>query len=138
MRYKATHVWSYDFLADRTEDARQLKLLLVIDEFTRECLALELGRAFRASDVMLTLQYIFAVRGTPKIASVLDDEGVVQAQSLTQLVPILQGGVLAHHVVDRIADVVEKRKGYQTDGQHHGYRLQKPPDDKGNHCASLW
>jgi hypothetical protein len=32
------HVWSYAFLIDRTEDGRQLKLLVVIDEFTRECL----------------------------------------------------------------------------------------------------
>ena len=62
----ANHVWSYDFLADRTEDGRQLKMLVVIDEFTRECLALEVGRTFTARDVMLTLQYLFAVRGTPK------------------------------------------------------------------------
>ena len=62
----ANHVWSYDFLADRTEDGRMLKVLVVIDEFTRECLALEVGRTFTARDVMLTLQYLFAVRGTPK------------------------------------------------------------------------
>jgi putative transposase len=60
------HVWSYDFLSDRTEDGRQLKLLVVIDEFTRECLAAEVGRTFTARDVMLTLQYLFAVRGTPE------------------------------------------------------------------------
>ena len=60
------HVWSYDFLVDRTEDGRQLKLLVVIDEFTRECLAAEVGRTFTARDVMLTLQYLFAVRGAPE------------------------------------------------------------------------
>jgi len=60
------HVWSYDFLTDRTEDGRQLKLLVVIDEFTRECLAAEVGRTFTARDVMLTLQYLFAVRGAPE------------------------------------------------------------------------
>jgi putative transposase len=60
------HVWSYDFLVDRTEDGRQLKLLVVIDEFTRECLAVEVGRTFTARDVMLTLQYLFAVRGAPQ------------------------------------------------------------------------
>ena len=49
-------MWSYDFLADRTEDGRQLRLLAVIDEFTRECLAIEVGRTFTARDVMLTLQ----------------------------------------------------------------------------------
>ena len=69
VRHRATHanhVWSYDFLVDRTEDGRQLKLLVVIDEYTRECLALEVARTFTATDVMLTLQYLFAVRGTPK------------------------------------------------------------------------
>jgi len=69
LRHKAmhrNHVWSYDFLADRTEDGRQLKLLVVIDEFTRECLAIEVGRTFTARDVILTLQYLFAVRGAPE------------------------------------------------------------------------
>ena len=60
------HIWSYDFLAERTEDGRQLKLLVAIDEFTRECLAIEAARSFTARDVMLTLQYLFAVRGTPE------------------------------------------------------------------------
>lgn len=60
------HVWSYDFLTDRTEDGRQLKVLVVIDEFTRECLAMEVGRSFTARDVRLTLQYLFAIRGAPK------------------------------------------------------------------------
>lgn len=50
-------------MADRTEDGRQLKLLVVLDEFTRECLAIEAGGSFTARDVRLTLQYLFAVRG---------------------------------------------------------------------------
>jgi len=65
VRYRATgrnHVWSYDFLAERTEDGRQLKILAVLDEFTRECLATEVARSFTSRDVMLTLQYLFAVR----------------------------------------------------------------------------
>jgi putative transposase len=64
-RYK-DHVWSYDFVTDRTEDGRQLRLLVVIDEFTRECLAIEVGRSFTAQDVVGVLQYLFAVRGTPE------------------------------------------------------------------------
>jgi putative transposase len=59
-------VWSYDLLVDRTEDGRQLKLLAVMDEYTRECLAIEVGRSFTARDVMLTLQYLFALRGAPE------------------------------------------------------------------------
>jgi hypothetical protein len=38
------HVWSYDFVAERTEDGRALQMLVVIDEFTRECLVIEVGR----------------------------------------------------------------------------------------------
>ncbi|MDB4749861.1 DDE-type integrase/transposase/recombinase [Rubripirellula sp.] len=59
-------MWSYDFVTDRTEDGRQLRLLVVIDEYTRECLAIEVGRSFTAQDVMGVLQYLFAVRGTPR------------------------------------------------------------------------
>ncbi|MCP4887786.1 MAG: hypothetical protein GY904_14350 [Planctomycetaceae bacterium] len=44
-RYK-NHVWSYDFVTDRTEDGRQLRLLFVIDECTGECLVIEVGRPF--------------------------------------------------------------------------------------------
>ena len=64
-RYK-NHVWSYDFVTDRTEDGRQLRLLVVIDEYTRECLAIEVERSFTAQDVVGVLQYLFAVRGTPE------------------------------------------------------------------------
>ncbi len=69
VRYRATHrnhVWTYDFLTERTEDGRQFKLLVVLDEFTREALAIEVGRSFTAQDVILTLQFLFAVRGAPQ------------------------------------------------------------------------
>ena len=69
VRHKPTHrnhVWSYDFVTDRTEDGRQLKLLVVIDEFTRECLAIEPARSFKGRDVIGLLQYLFAVRGAPE------------------------------------------------------------------------
>ncbi len=60
------HVWSYDFVTDRTEDGRQLRILVVIDEYTRECLAIEVGRSFTSQDVIGVLQYLFAVRGRPR------------------------------------------------------------------------
>ena len=62
---RVNHVWSYDFVSDRTEDGRQLKLLVVIDEYTRECLAIEVARSFTARDVVAVLQYLFAIRGRP-------------------------------------------------------------------------
>lgn len=53
-------------MVDRAEDGRRFKVLVVIDEFTRECLAAEVGRTFTARDVMSTFQYLFAVRGAPE------------------------------------------------------------------------
>ncbi len=60
------HVWTYDFMSDQTENGRKLKLLTVLDEFTRESPAIEVGRSIRAKDVILVLEYLFIVRGKPK------------------------------------------------------------------------
>ena len=62
VRRRATHrnhVWTYDFLTKRTQDGRRFKLLVVLDEFTREALAIEAGRSFTDRDVILTLQFLF-------------------------------------------------------------------------------
>jgi putative transposase len=58
-------VWSYDFVSDQTNDGRRLKLLCVVDEFTRECLALEVRRSFRGKDVIVVLAGLMALRGVP-------------------------------------------------------------------------
>jgi putative transposase len=60
------HVWTYDFISDQTEDGRKLKLLTVLDEFTRESPAIEVGRSIKAKDVIATLEYLFMVRGVPR------------------------------------------------------------------------
>ena len=60
------HVWSYDFLMDQTEDGKALKLLPVLDEYTRECLSIDVQRSITARDVISTLEYLFAVRGAPQ------------------------------------------------------------------------
>jgi putative transposase len=59
------HVWSYDFIHDQTADGRGLKILPVVDEFTRECLTIEVERGLTAEDVVSTLEYLFEVRGVP-------------------------------------------------------------------------
>jgi len=59
-------VWSYDFVADRTEDGRQLKLLVVIDEFTRECLRIRVSRKISSQDVIDEMFHLFIFRGIPK------------------------------------------------------------------------
>src|SRR5262249_34388539 len=60
------HVWCYDFVKDQTTDGRPLKLLPIEDEYTRECLALDVARSITADDVISTLKYLFEVRGAPK------------------------------------------------------------------------
>jgi len=59
------HVWTYDFISDQTEEGGKLKLLTVLDEFTRESLAIEVGRSIKAKDVIAVLEYLFMVRGVP-------------------------------------------------------------------------
>jgi putative transposase len=46
------HVWAYDFIADRTHDGRPLKMLTIVDEFTRECLAIVVARRMKSIDVL--------------------------------------------------------------------------------------
>jgi putative transposase len=59
------HVWAWDFIHDRTVDGRPLKWLSIIDEFTRECLALEVGRRFASPEVLEVLSGLFRSRGAP-------------------------------------------------------------------------
>ncbi len=60
------HVWSYDFVEERTSDGRKFRLLNIIDEYTRECLAIRIDRKMTASSVIDTLADIFIQRGTPE------------------------------------------------------------------------
>ena len=60
------HVWAYDFVADRTRDGRPLKMLTIVDEHTRECLAIEVGRHMKSIDVLQVLADLFIERGTPE------------------------------------------------------------------------
>jgi transposase InsO family protein len=55
------HVWSYDFALDATEDGRRLKVMPVVDEYSRECLALEMKRSITAEDVVEVLDKLFIV-----------------------------------------------------------------------------
>jgi transposase InsO family protein len=52
---RANHVWSYDFVSTRTQEGRRLRILTLIDEYTRECLALRVARRMGSRDVMETL-----------------------------------------------------------------------------------
>ena len=60
------HVWSYDFVHDKTHDGRVLKMLTVIDEFTRKCLTVEVERNFTGEELIETLHKLFLREGVPK------------------------------------------------------------------------
>ena len=60
------HVWSYDFVSDQTHDGRKFKILNIIDEYSRECLASVVARRIRSQDVILVLADLFLKHGIPK------------------------------------------------------------------------
>jgi putative transposase len=59
------HVWAYDFVEDRTRDGHKFRMLTVIDELTRECLAIEVKRRLNSQDVLAVLGRLFISRGVP-------------------------------------------------------------------------
>ena len=59
-------VWSYDFVHDRTEYGRKLKMLTVVDEYTRECLEIRVEKRMRSRDVLETLDELMTERGRPR------------------------------------------------------------------------
>jgi len=60
------HVWSYDFVAARTQDGRPLKILTLMDEFSRECLAMVVARRLTSDGVLDALSELFVRRGVPE------------------------------------------------------------------------
>jgi transposase InsO family protein len=63
---RASHVWSYDFVSAVTHDGRSLRLLTLIDEYTRECLAIRVARRLGSQEVIETLAEVMLIRGIPE------------------------------------------------------------------------
>ena len=59
------HVWAYDFVQIRTHDGRAVRLLTIMDEYSRECLAIRAGRSMRSADVIGVLAELMMIRGVP-------------------------------------------------------------------------
>lgn len=71
-RHAATHidhVWTYDFVNDQTIDGRPLKILTVVDEHTRECMAAPVAWSFTSGDMVRTLAGLLATRGVPSTSA---------------------------------------------------------------------
>jgi len=66
---RPNHVWSYDFVEERTHDGRKFRMLNIIDEFTHECLAIRVSRRLKSIDVIDVLSDLFILRGVPSTIS---------------------------------------------------------------------
>lgn len=60
------HVWCYDFVQDQTQDGRAFRMLTVVDEFTRQCLAIVTARKLKSDDVLHCLTELFTIHGPPE------------------------------------------------------------------------
>jgi putative transposase len=70
---RPNHVWTYDFVEDRTHDGRKIRMLNIVDEFTREALAIRVTRRLNSSYVIDVLSDLFILRGMP--AHIRSDNG---------------------------------------------------------------
>ena len=59
------HVWSYDFVFERTSDKKAFKMLNIMDEYSRECLAIHVGRKIKSTEVLFKLSELFLRHGVP-------------------------------------------------------------------------
>ena len=59
------HVWAYDFVADKTHNGKKIRMLTIVDEYTRECLAIRVDRRLNSESVLEQLAALFVYRGTP-------------------------------------------------------------------------
>jgi putative transposase len=70
---RANRVWAYDFVEDRTHDGRKIRMLNIVDEFTREAMAIRVSRWLNSNDVIDVLSDLFILRGVP--AYIRSDNG---------------------------------------------------------------
>jgi transposase InsO family protein len=89
------HVWTYDFVHDRTEDNQALRMLTIEDEYTREGLAVIVRRHMPAKRVQETLAELFKLRGTPEYLR-SDNGPELVATKLTEW--LIEQGVNTHHI----------------------------------------
>jgi transposase InsO family protein len=77
------HVWSYDFVEAQTHDGRKLRLMTLIDEFTRECLAIRVARRINSFGVIETMADVMLTRGVPE--HIRSDNGAEMTAKVVRL-----------------------------------------------------
>jgi len=87
------HVWTYDFVHERTHDGRAVRLLTVLDEYTRQCLAIVVRRKLNSHDVLSVLGKLFVRHGTPAYIR-SDNGGEFTAKAVREWLGRLEVGTL--------------------------------------------
>jgi len=93
------HVWAYDFVFDTCADGRTLKCLTVIDEFTRECLAIDVAGGIRSGRVIEILAQLVSVHGTPRYLR--SDNGLPQKSSRQSFSELTTGQLISPRIAKR-------------------------------------
>ena len=78
---RPNHVWSYDFVQDRTADGQVYRTLNIIDEYTREALMIRVDRKLNSTDVLDALTDLFILRGPPRIHKIGQWPGIYCPES---------------------------------------------------------
>ena len=104
---RVNHVWSYDFVSTRTHDGRTVRLLTLIDEHTRECLALRVARRLGSLDVLDTVADVMLRRGIP--THLRSDNGLPQKSRRQSFSDLTTGSV----------DFAARRQAVSTVAESH-------------------
>lgn len=132
------YVWSYDFVEDRTHNGRKLRMLNVIDEFTRECIAIRIDRKLRSTEVIDVMSDLFILRGVPGAKTAFIEPGIPWENGYCEsfnarLRDELLNGELFYSLAEARIVIEGWRQHYNTQRPHSalGYRPPGP-------TAMLW
>ena len=97
-------MWAWDFVFDRTANGRAIKWLSIVDEYTRECVALEVNRGLTSDDVLDVLRDLFVIRGVP--SHIRSDNGPEFIAPAIRPVPVARrgGGDAVHRAGFAVAE----------------------------------
>lgn len=158
------HIWSYDFVAARTRDGGPLRILNVVDEFTRECMGVLVARNIGARAILKFLEGLFARHGAPSIirsdngrefiakelVDWLAEQGVIAAfvakaspqqncfveRFNGSMRDELLNGEEFHSVTEARVVIGEWVETYNTARPHRGLRMQTPAKFAAAHAAA--
>ena len=120
LAHAINEIWSMDFVADALFDGRKLRMLTVVDLYTRECLAIEVGQSLKGEDVVGVLNMIERQRGLPR--TIKTDNG-------SEFI----GKAMDRWAYERAVELDFSRPG-KTHGQRGGGKLQWPPAPRMPEC----